>query len=217
MIRHHPEPALLLDYAAGSLAEPVALVIASHLVYCAECRAEVQRLEALGGAMVQALTPAEVTADAFERTLARLAEPTAAPQPDPAFDAATLRVVPPPLRPYVGRNLSELAWRRRTWSLEEARLDCAVPGYRMSLVRLPAKASFPRHTHLGREYTLVLSGSYVDGQGRYAIGDVEYADADLHHALRSDDGCICLVVLDAGVQFKGLLGAMVNRFVPRRF
>jgi putative transcriptional regulator len=217
MIRHHPEPTQLLDYAAGSQVEPIALVIASHLVYCAKCRAEVQRLEAVGGAMMQALAPAAVADDALERTLARMVQPATAPEPEPAFDAETLRIVPPPLRPYLGRSLSELAWRRRTWSLEEARLDCRIPGYLVSLVRLPRKAGFPRHSHLGREYTLVLSGSYIDSHGRYEVGDLEYADADLEHRLHTDDGCVCLVVLDAGVQFKGLFGAMANRFVPRRF
>jgi putative transcriptional regulator len=217
MIRHHPEPTQLLDYAAGSQVEPIALVIASHLVYCAECRAEVQRLEALGGAMMHALAPAAVADDALERTLARIVQPATAPEPRPALDAETLRIVPPPLRPYLGRSLSELAWRRRTWSLEEARLDCSVPGYLASLVRLPAKSSFPGHSHLGREYTLVLSGSYADHDGHYRVGDLEYADTAFEHRLHTDDGCICLVVLDAGVQFKGLFGAMVNRFLPRRF
>jgi putative transcriptional regulator len=217
MIRHHPDPALLVDYAAGGLAEPVALVAAGHLAYCAACRAEVRRLEAIGGAMVQALAPAEMAEDALATTLARVAKPEPARPPEPRFDAATLRLVPPPLRPYLRGGLSELPWRRRTWSLTEARLDCAVPGYRVSLVRLPANGGFPRHAHLGREYTLVLSGSYADDHGRYQVGDVESADRDLNHALRSEEGCLCLVVLDAGVRFTGLLGALVNRLAPKKF
>jgi putative transcriptional regulator len=149
--------------------------------------------------------------------LARLAEPAPPATLAPALEEATRRILPPPLRPYVERSLTALDWRRRTWSLEEARLACRTPGHRFSLVRLPPKASFPRHSHLGREYTLVLSGSYADASGQYAAGDFEYADGSFEHDLRSEEGCICVIALDAGVRFAGLFGALVNPFAPKTF
>lgn len=217
MIRHHPDPALLFEYATGSAAEPVAVIVASHLAYCADCRAEVARLEAVGGALVGGLDVAPMAPDALAATMARLDEPAPAAAPVPALDEASRRIVPPPLRRYVGRGLGSLKWRRRTWSLEEAQLDCRVFGYRFSLIRLPPRSWFPHHAHLGQEYTLVLSGSYDDAHGHYAIGDLEFADGALRHSLKTDEGCICVVALDAGIHFTGLFGALVNSFVPKRF
>ena len=44
-----------MDYAAGSLSEPVALLIATHLALCPRCRHEVEEFEALGGALLEDL------------------------------------------------------------------------------------------------------------------------------------------------------------------
>jgi putative transcriptional regulator len=217
MIRHHPDPAALFEYATGAAPEPVAVIVASHLAYCAECRDEVARLETVGGVLVGGLDAAAMAPDALAATMARLAEPAPPAALAPALDEASRRIVPPPLRPYVGRGLASLKWRRRTWSLEEAQLDCRVRGYRFSLIRLPPKSWFPHHEHLGQEFTLVLSGSYDDAHGHYGVGDLEFADGALKHSLKSDEGCICAVALDAGVRFTGLFGALVNPFVPKRF
>jgi putative transcriptional regulator len=216
MIRHHPPPDLLFDYATGGVREPVAVIVASHLSYCAECRAEVARLEAVGGALLGSAEAADMAPDALVRTLARLQDAPPVP-PAPALDDATRRMVPPPLRRYLGASVDRLDWRRRTWSLTEAQLASPAPGYRFSLVRLPPKGSFPRHGHLGQEHTLVLSGSYDQPDGRYGVGDFEYADSERTHTLRSDEGCICLVVLDAGIRFTGAFGAIANPFAPKRF
>ena len=40
MIRHHPAPDILIQYAAGSLHAGAALVVACHLEGCAVCRGE---------------------------------------------------------------------------------------------------------------------------------------------------------------------------------
>ena len=45
---HHPEPALLMEYASGASPEPFSLVIATHLALCPECRRSVAELEAAG-------------------------------------------------------------------------------------------------------------------------------------------------------------------------
>jgi putative transcriptional regulator len=46
---HHPGEATLLAYAAGGLGEGLSLVVASHLSFCPECRANVAAGEAVGG------------------------------------------------------------------------------------------------------------------------------------------------------------------------
>ena len=44
-ITHHPGDELLLSYASGAASEAVALLVASHAMFCAQCRAAVQRVE----------------------------------------------------------------------------------------------------------------------------------------------------------------------------
>ena len=57
---HHPSEARLLDYASGALPEPMALLIATHLALCPACRRTVAELEAVGGALLEALPPEPV-------------------------------------------------------------------------------------------------------------------------------------------------------------
>ncbi len=51
MPHHHPGEDLLWDYAKGGLAEPLAVVVATHMALCPLCRTEVSRLEGVAGAL----------------------------------------------------------------------------------------------------------------------------------------------------------------------
>src|SRR5690242_15819255 len=52
-VHHHPGEEILLSYASGDLAEPLALVVATHLALCPTCRGAVDDLEALGGVLLE--------------------------------------------------------------------------------------------------------------------------------------------------------------------
>jgi len=64
---HHPTEALLLDYAAGVLHEPASLVVATHMALCPMCRARVRDLDAVGGALLEALPAVAPAAGASQR------------------------------------------------------------------------------------------------------------------------------------------------------
>src|SRR3954447_26169764 len=103
---HHPTEALLLDYAAGVLHEPAPVVVATHMALCPMCRARVRDLDAVGGALLEALPAAAPAARALDAVLAPLEPPeplpSVAPLAAPAgLDAATRRLVPQPLRGYL--------------------------------------------------------------------------------------------------------------------
>jgi len=51
MPTHHPDESLLIEYAAGSLGEAKALLVATHLALCLDCRAAVHDGEIVAGAL----------------------------------------------------------------------------------------------------------------------------------------------------------------------
>ncbi len=212
---HHPSDERLLDYAAGTAAEPISLVIASHLTFCPRCRDEVRELDRLGGALLEEMQPEAMSADSLDRMLARIERPD-----PPAEEAAPARVyegdpdIPLPLQSYLDRGLEDLPWRRRG-AISELTLLPKVPNHSTRLLSIRAGAAAPRHTHQGNEITLVLRGSFSDDHGHYCCGDVDEADGDIDHRpiAGDDEDCLCLVVTDAPLKLTSPLGRLINPFV----
>lgn len=217
---HHPTEALLLDYAAGTLHEPAAVVLATHLSLCPTCRARVRDLDAVGGALLDALPVATPSAGALDAVLARLDAPEPAPTVRPlaataSFDDATRRLVPQPLRGYLGASLDRLAWRPVARGLDVHPLALAGAGFRTELLRMRRGEGIPRHTHRGNESVLVLDGGFTDETGHYGRGDLALSDDTIvHRPVADPDGdCLCLIVLEGGVRFSGPFGRVLNLFV----
>lgn len=218
----HPDPEVLLAYAAGSLDEAGSVLVATHLALCPACRDELARLEALGGALAAGLPPAPLAADALSAIMARLDEPEgppAAPQPT-NFDEETRRSVPEPLRGYLGGNLRDLPWRWRGFAVRELPLAIGAPatdgdGIRAALIRVRGGAALPAHTHTGVETTLVLSGAFLDGSSRFGRGDVATAtSADDHQPVAvPGEECLCFAVIEGPLRLTGPIGRLFNRFV----
>jgi putative transcriptional regulator len=211
---HHPPEELLLDYAAGSLHEPAALVVATHLALCPDCRRRTRAFEAVGGELLETL-PAVPTRGGVEAVLARLDEPEPAGPAAAALDDETRRLVPEPLRGYLGASLRDLAWRKVTRGFDQVELPLPRPGYATRLLRIRPGAALPRHTHGGSESVLVLDGGFSDERGHYARGDLALSDARVvHRPVADPDGdCLCLIVIEGPVKFAGALGRLLNMFV----
>src|SRR5580658_7047592 len=73
-ITHHPSDTTLAAFAAGTLDEAQAVVVATHLAQCGRCRAAMQSFEGVGGALLDAVDPAEMTAGAVDRVMTKLGE-----------------------------------------------------------------------------------------------------------------------------------------------
>jgi putative transcriptional regulator len=71
-ITHHPPDDTVLRYATGTLPEAPAIVIATHLSFCPECRHRMETFEMLGGSLLDGVPPAKLSPDALSATLARL-------------------------------------------------------------------------------------------------------------------------------------------------
>jgi putative transcriptional regulator len=214
---HHIHDDLLMDYAAGVCGEAEALIIASHLALCPECRVAVRDLERMGGAMLVEVEPAEMSAGSFAAVLGRI--DGLAPEPPPRRAPVTRPaehgriVVPEPLRGYLGGDLDAVRWKPVIRGLDEFALPTA--GANTKLLRIRAGVTMPRHTHSGQELTLVLTGGFSDERGHFQRGDFTVNDSSVdHRPVADEDGdCICLAVVDKPLKLTGALGRLLNPFV----
>ena len=84
----------------------------------------------------------------------------------------------------------------------------------LKLIKMEPGASVPLHSHGGKEYILVLSGSFSDEYGNYSKGDIQINDQKIKHTpIASDvEGCICLTITERDVIFFGKFGSFFNLF-----
>ncbi len=207
-------PELLLDYATGAAAEPVALAVATYLDMNPAAALAYRNVNAIGGALIDTIEPARLS-DAGLQTVLQKIESVAVEPRAIGFSSLDNCPVPKPLRPYIGHDWNGLAWKSVTGGVEEYVISTSSNGWRTSLLRIAPGKAMPTHTHAGEEYTVVLDGAYTDASGHFARGDFEVADANMTHKPVADAvrGCVCLAVLSAPVQLTGFIGWFVNPFL----
>lgn len=207
MPTHLPPRDMLADYASGTCSPGVALAVASHLARAPESRASAGQLESLGSALLAEEAPAELGDGALDAVLGRLDE--AAPVPRAQEEGP----LPPCLAELVGGRVDTLAWRFRLPGVHEYVLPDFGPE-RVSLLRARPGTRIPRHTHEGREITLVLAGAMEDGGTVYAAGDMAVGDEDIDHQPRiiGEETCYCLIVMEGSLRFTGRFTRALNYF-----
>jgi len=221
-IKHHLNDALLMAYSAGTLPEAFSLVVATHVSVCDECRARLDSFDAVGGVLLEDCGVVAMNDGALDAAMGRL-DAAAQETPEPVEQAieardtpnATERVLPAPLRDYVGGDLDAVHWRSVGGGVRQAVLDTWDNQATVRLIHIPAGASVPDHGHRGTELTMVLQGAFRDDTTRFARGDVEIADADMDHTpvADPDQDCICLAAADGRLRFRGLLPRIAQPFV----
>lgn len=219
-IRHHPGDELLLALAAGSLPVALRLVTEAHVELCATCQSRVAMLRALGGAVLEAQTPAPMRDDALARALARIDETTAeTPAPVPAIPR---RVPPPPplpagaIWPKALAHCSATRWRWIGPGMRWSRITVPnAPQANVFLLRIGAGKYLPQHTHRGTELTQVLYGQFHDGRALFGPGDFDLADGEVHHQPVVQDGseCICLTAVEGRLHFDGVIARWFGSLV----
>lgn len=202
-VKHHISDAFLIDYASGSLSEGWSLAVASHLALCPECRRRLSAMEEAAGAILdkagesgnEDASWARFKAQAIDVDIEEIKPAVARPK--------LAAVLPEPLRSYLGGDLADLKWRALGRGAYQILIDTKDSGTQVRLLRIPAGKPVPEHTHEGRELTLVLAGSFHDGDDLFARGDIEEADGDLLHTPTATEGedCICLAVTEAPLRF----------------
>ena len=84
----------------------------------------------------------------------------------------------------------------------------------VKLIKMDPGTSVPIHSHNGKEYILVLEGSFCDEYGEYNKGDMQINDQKIKHnptACKSN-GCVCLSITENDVVFFGKYGSALNLF-----
>ncbi len=70
------------------------------------------------------------------------------------------------------------------------------------LLRYHPGARVPRHSHAGYEHVYILVGEQSDERGHYAAGTLVVNPPDSRHdEVRSDSGCVVLVIRERPVVF----------------
>lgn len=212
---HHPTDEILLDYAFGGMREPMALVVATHMVFCPVCRDTVARFERVGGGMLSETKEAAMSGDALTQVLDRLDDSVDDDESKIKTSETALPGVPSPLWRYLDAPLEKLPWRPRGRAFFEHRLLTDSPGHNVKILKIPAGHGTPLHSHEGTELTVVLKGGFRDDTGHYLPGDLAQADDTLvHRPVADDDGdCICLAATDGDIRLAGPISRWLNPFI----
>jgi len=205
---HHAPDHALLEYVTGQSEEALALGVACHVALCELCRADARRLEAVGGALLDAEPPRGLAAGALESVLGRLDDATEEAPPAPLARAASgsgsgsgssdvwtalglpdilvARLPPGPARwRYIAPGVRGVNVALRHQVKASARL-----------VRLKPGLVIPTHDHGAPELTLVFTGALTDAEGRFERGDLSCRQPGDTHLQRVDPegDCIALVI-----------------------
>ena len=203
-ITHHTPDALLAAYAAGNLPHPFAVVVATHVSMCLDCRAALGAHQAIGGAVLDTTDTVELTYDLKANVLAMLDAPVL---PEPVFKQSGV---------YPGPVMEALKGKPPRWKNlgTGVRQSILSAGYKGSvrLLYIPPGQAVPDHSHNGMELTLVLQGSFSDETGQFGVGDLEIADEHLGHTPIANAGapCICLAATDAPLRFTSFMPRLLQ-------
>jgi putative transcriptional regulator len=214
MSRHMAPEELLLDYAAGGLAEGPALAVAVHVALDAGARRMVDRLGMVAGALLDGEREAIVDDEALRQTLARLDGVTVEAPTERAAAAAGPAWAPEPLRRYLG---TASKWRHhRMGGFDEMPLRLHGDSHWASLLRLEPGRGLPQHRHIGDEYTVVLQGGFTDTTGSYAAGDFCVGPDEIHEPIAdAGEPCIALIILANPIVLTGPIGRYLNPLLRR--
>jgi putative transcriptional regulator len=208
-IMHHPSDTTLAAFASGTLDEARALVVATHLSGCPQCRDAVRTFESVGGALLDAAAPADMSAGALDRAMAKLGESEAVPPP--RLDLAAAEALPAPLSHYA---MGPWRWLGRgiEWRAVDVPSNDAV---RVFMLKAAPGTKLPKHRHTGTEWTCVFQGAFRHQLGRFGAGDFDEADESVEHHPVVEEGetCICLVALQGSIELQGFFGRLLQPLV----
>jgi putative transcriptional regulator len=160
-------------------------------------------------------TPTALANEALARALARIDEDTALDQraaeaadgQDPRM--AELAGLPSPLREAALEALKTRRWTFGGFGIRRLAL-ISGDGTEAELMRVEPGFGAAPHDHGAEELTLIVTGAYDDGHGRYQSGDLSLAQPGFTHAPKAEMGEVCylLAVTYGPPKFLGAFGLL---------
>lgn len=220
-ITHRLGDEWIMEYAAGTLSEGEAVLVASHLSYRPDAARSMEAAEAIGGSLLEGEAAATMAPDALAAVLSRIDEPAPderaiSSAPPPALPATTDRVLPAPLREWLGVNdVEDLDWSFMGPGMKKVMLWRGPGDQRVWMLRARPGTEIPVHGHRGTELTLVLKGAFKDPHGRFARGDIEEKNEADMHGLTIEEGeeCICLALTEGPIRLKSFAARLIQPFI----
>jgi putative transcriptional regulator len=108
-------------------------------------------------------------------------------------------------------SYSSLKWKKIFKGFYEYSLNLSKKD-NIKLIKMNPGTSVPLHSHNGKEYILVLEGSFNDEYGNYSKGSLQINDSNVKHTPIANDknGCICLSITEKQLVFYGPFAPILN-------
>lgn len=206
-------------YAAGTADPALCLLVETQAQLRDDVRHQLELADCAAGAFLESERPAPMSFRALERTLDLIdrldPEDTSVRKVASIAQKSLDEMIrlPEPLKDHVFRAVEKTGWQFASPGLRK--LDLDIPGGSdVRLLRIEPGHGAPRHTHIGQEYTLVVTGSFTDETGSFGPGDISVVGPDCVHRPIADAGDVCfaLTVREGGMKFTGALGIIQKFF-----
>jgi putative transcriptional regulator len=209
-LNYHPDHAMLVEFAAGTLDTAASICVSAHLHFCEQCRAELLSLNEVGAQLMAEAEPEPVDDSVLDSVMAAIDEeqPIKAPKAEQPVSSS----FPFPVSKLISGSVTTLTWKRLTASVDIARLKTGQKAYEVALHKICAGGKTPKHDHNGLEYTVVLKGSFSDERAVYREGDFLLRQpGDVHQPMGAQNGeCICLSALAGPIKLSNPLGFLMK-------
>ena len=108
-------------------------------------------------------------------------------------------------------SYTDLKWKKIFKGFYEYSLNLSKKDS-IKLIKMDPGTSVPLHSHNGKEYILVLEGSFNDEYGNYSKGNLQINDSNIKHTpiASKEDGCICLSITEKELVFYGPFAPILN-------
>jgi putative transcriptional regulator len=213
MICRHPDPDLLVEYAAGTLPLAPSISITTHLAFCERCKNTSYSLREIGGNLFGEAEEQAVSAGLLGHVLESIGtQETLHKEKPPVANDSIAESLPPYIKSLLPEG--DLRWRKLSRFVRVAPISVGEDQFELALHRIDNGGQAPHHDHLGREITVVLKGSFSDEDGMYQPGDfIVRVPGESHQpsAARNEE-CICLSVLEAPIRLTGIK-RILNPFI----
>jgi putative transcriptional regulator len=192
---------LIFDFASGSLGVSKSIFASTYLQLNSKASKLHEKFETLLGDDLFENEDAQITNLKYSDCISDKDNL----EPKPTLDVTPITKIFGPIE--------DLKWKQIYKGFSEFTPDLNDKD-ELKIIKMDPGASVPIHSHGGREYILVLSGSFCDEYGEYKKGDMQINDQNIkHHPSASDsNGCVCLSITENDVVFFGKFASILNLF-----